>query len=272
MRARSYPDFFTPPLVGEGRSGGQVSNDIIHGVGMRKLHPVPTSPTSRRGPRREGLVLGYASPRDCCALPKVSSRAQRLLRRGGHHLSRRRACTAATPAASCAWSSSPTGRPDLEATGPRRGPEAHDEPTPRAGRGDRRLRRRSNGSGRPLRSEQLAEDATGGCTWAGGAAPHRRPCCGPWWTPAVNAISAKDCEGRFTMVNAALASIFGCAPEELWGQSVAPPGVQRGWTARIAAMDQRVVENKAGRAAGGDHRRAPTADARFSRSPRSAAR
>ncbi|MDQ1489204.1 MAG: hypothetical protein QOD57_4602 [Actinomycetota bacterium] len=61
-----------------------------------------------------------------------------------------------------------------------------------------------------------------------------------------DAISAKDCDGRFTMVNAALAAIWDCPPEALLGQSVALPGVNEGWEARIAAMDQRVIESKAG--------------------------
>ena len=122
------------------------------------------------------------------------------------------------------------------------------EPTP-AEQADEiaRLRRRLERE-RAARSaaEQLAEDATRRLYL--GLEEQRRTAAllRAVLDASRDAISAKDCEGRFTMVNSALASIWGCSPEELLGQSVALPGVNEGWTARIAAMDRRVVENKAG--------------------------
>jgi len=110
-----------------------------------------------------------------------------------------------------------------------------------------RLRRRLDRE-RAARSaaEQLAEDATRRLYL--GLEEQRRTAA---LLRAVvdasrDAISAKDRDGRFTMVNSTLASIWDCSPEELLGQSVALPGVHEGWEARIAAMDQRVIESKAG--------------------------
>src|SRR5205807_5718531 len=241
------PGLLHAPHVGEGVRG---QSQRHHPPGGAETAPGCRRPRLRDGgPRRRRprswLCLAASAVRVCRRSRRGRSR---LLRRGGHHLPdgvhapRRRPL----PPARGLHPRRPA-RPRGNRSR-RRGLRPMSEPTPAEQAEEiARLRRRLERE-RSARSaaEQLAEDATRRLYL--GLEEQRRTAA---LLRAVvdasrDAISAKDCEGRFTMVNAALASIVGCAPEELLGQSVAPPGVNGGWTARIAAMDQRVVENKAG--------------------------